>query len=155
MFRFIKNLKSLFCYIAILIYYDALFFCSKIPILNIFIFPLRVFSVLHKKKSNGERLCIAFHRMGPTFIKLGQFLSVRSDLVGNKIANDLTKLQDDLPAAKFYKINGDTKLAGLKEFYNNRNNPCKTIYNREGRKNLISNDLNGNNIEHLYIYKSE
>ncbi|MBT4989838.1 MAG: 2-polyprenylphenol 6-hydroxylase [Rickettsiales bacterium] len=105
MFRFIKNLKSLFCYIAILIYYDALFFCSKIPILNIFIFPLRVFSVLHKKKSNGERLCIAFHRMGPTFIKLGQFLSVRSDLVGNKIANDLTKLQDDLPAAKFYKIN--------------------------------------------------
>jgi hypothetical protein len=57
--------------------------------------------------------------------------------------------------AKFYKVNGDTKLAGLKEFYNNRNNPCKTIYNRDGRKNLISNDLNGNNIEHLYIYKSE
>jgi len=57
--------------------------------------------------------------------------------------------------AKFYKVNGDTKLAGLKEFYNNRNNPCKTIYNSRGIKNLISNDLNGNNIEHLYIYKSE
>ena len=35
--------------------------------------------------------------MGTTFIKLGQFLATRPDIIGNKLANDLEKLQDKLP----------------------------------------------------------
>lgn len=56
---------------------------------------------------------------------------------------------------KNYMVNGDTKLAGLKEFYDNRNNSCKTIINRDGKRNLITNDINGESIKHLYIYKAE
>jgi|TARA_B100001175_G_scaffold315266_1_gene326444 hypothetical protein len=56
---------------------------------------------------------------------------------------------------KKYKVNGDTKLAGLKEFYTNRNNSCKTIINRDGNRNLITNNVNGEKIEHLYIYIAE
>lgn len=56
---------------------------------------------------------------------------------------------------KLYYLNGDTKLAGLKTFYNNRNNPCITILNRDGIMNLITNDINGKSIKHLYIYKAE
>ncbi|MBT4922764.1 MAG: 2-polyprenylphenol 6-hydroxylase [Rickettsiales bacterium] len=100
-----KNIISLIYYLATLVYYDALFFCKKLPVINILILPLRIFTVLHLGKSRGERLCIAFNRMGPTFIKLGQLLSCRSDLVGAKMANDLSALQDSLPAAKFSKIN--------------------------------------------------
>ncbi len=45
----------------------------------------------------GERLRLAFAAMGPTFIKLGQALSTRADLVGEEIAEDLSDLQDNLP----------------------------------------------------------
>ncbi len=45
----------------------------------------------------GQRLAGALEALGPSFIKLGQALSVRADLVGEEIADDLSSLQDDLP----------------------------------------------------------
>ena len=36
--------------------------------------------------------------MGTTFIKLGQFLATRPDIIGENLAKDLEKLQDKLPA---------------------------------------------------------
>ncbi len=45
----------------------------------------------------GERLAAALQALGPTFIKLGQALSTRPDLVGDDVAADLTGLQDNLP----------------------------------------------------------
>ena len=35
--------------------------------------------------------------MGTTFIKLGQFLATRPDIIGKDLAKDLEKLQDKLP----------------------------------------------------------
>ena len=52
-------------------------------------------------KSSGEKLCDALEGMGTTFIKLGQFLATRPDIIGNKLANDLEKLQDKLPPFDF------------------------------------------------------
>jgi ubiquinone biosynthesis protein len=46
----------------------------------------------------GERLALAFQNLGPSFIKLGQALSTRSDLLGETMAADLSRLQDQLPA---------------------------------------------------------
>src|SRR6185437_10362143 len=45
----------------------------------------------------GERLAAALHAMGPSFIKLGQALSIRADLIGETMAADLATLQDRLP----------------------------------------------------------
>ncbi len=45
----------------------------------------------------GERLALALAQAGPTFIKFGQALSVRPDLVGNELAADLGSLRDRLP----------------------------------------------------------
>jgi ubiquinone biosynthesis protein len=45
----------------------------------------------------GQRLASALAEMGPTFIKLGQSLSTRSDLIGEQMAEDLSELQDKLP----------------------------------------------------------
>src|SRR6266851_4263740 len=45
----------------------------------------------------GERLATALQARGPSFIKLGQALSTRDDLVGEDIATDLSALQDRLP----------------------------------------------------------
>ncbi|MBW7836704.1 MAG: 2-polyprenylphenol 6-hydroxylase [Sphingomonadales bacterium] len=45
----------------------------------------------------GQRLAAALQAMGPTFIKAGQALSTRPDLVGEELALDLAALQDRLP----------------------------------------------------------
>jgi ubiquinone biosynthesis protein len=45
----------------------------------------------------GERLAAALQALGPSFIKLGQALSLRADLIGEEVASDLAMLQDRLP----------------------------------------------------------
>jgi ubiquinone biosynthesis protein len=47
--------------------------------------------------SRAERLSLAFSRLGPSYVKLGQFLSTRPDLVGASLAADLSELQDAMP----------------------------------------------------------
>ena len=45
-------------------------------------------------KSGESRLAAALTRLGPTYVKLGQFLATRPDVVGKAIATDLESLQD-------------------------------------------------------------
>ncbi|NGN44075.1 2-polyprenylphenol 6-hydroxylase [Mesorhizobium sp. CGMCC 1.15528] len=47
-----------------------------------------------KKRQRSERLAGAVARLGPSYVKLGQFLATRPDVVGNDIALDLALLQD-------------------------------------------------------------
>lgn len=47
------------------------------------------------------RLRMAFEELGTTFIKLGQMLSVRPDLIPPQIAQEFSKLQDDVAAEPF------------------------------------------------------
>ena len=56
-----------------------------------------------EQKTSGEKLCIALEGMGTTFIKLGQFLATRPDIIGEDLAKDLEKLQDKLPAFDTYE----------------------------------------------------
>jgi len=44
-----------------------------------------------------ERLRMAFSELGPTFIKLGQLLSARPDLITKPFADEFKKLQDEVP----------------------------------------------------------
>ena len=47
--------------------------------------------------NKNEELCNSIQKMGTTFIKLGQFLSTRPDIIGDEIARKLENLQDKLP----------------------------------------------------------
>jgi ubiquinone biosynthesis protein len=62
------------------------------------IFNLTTFKKDLEKKSPGERLKNAFLTLGPAFIKLGQFLATRPDIVGQEFSQELQKLQDQMPA---------------------------------------------------------
>ncbi len=48
----------------------------------------------HKDKNAGARLTLALQALGPVFIKFGQMLSTRRDLLPPEIANELAMLQD-------------------------------------------------------------
>ncbi len=45
----------------------------------------------------AKRLSAALTKLGPSYIKLGQFLATRADLIGPELARDLSHLQDRLP----------------------------------------------------------
>ncbi len=49
------------------------------------------------KRPRAERLRLALERLGPIFVKFGQMLSTRRDLMPTDIADELAKLQDQVP----------------------------------------------------------
>ena len=48
-------------------------------------------------QDEGERLSSSLESMGTTFIKLGQFLATRPDIIGDELSKKLENLQDKLP----------------------------------------------------------
>ena len=66
------------------------------------LFKILSFSFSPKKqidanKDEGERLSDSLESMGTTFIKLGQFLATRPDIIGEELSKKLENLQDKLP----------------------------------------------------------
>ncbi|MGL4833417.1 MAG: ubiquinone biosynthesis regulatory protein kinase UbiB, partial [Shewanella sp.] len=51
----------------------------------------------HPQKPAGQRLKLAMQELGPIYIKLGQMLSTRRDLLSDEWAHELAMLQDKVP----------------------------------------------------------
>jgi ubiquinone biosynthesis protein len=100
-FESFADIRRLFRAARVLARYDALVpgeYADKIPA------PLRlarwIFGRPSKKEREvppGARLARAFESLGPAYIKLGQVLATRPDLIGDDIALALETLQDRLP----------------------------------------------------------
>ncbi len=79
----------------------------KPPLLIKIFFFIVGFTFKEEEKNNklsaGEKLCNALQEMGTTFIKLGQFLATRPDIIGEDVSKKLEKLQDKLPAFGTYE----------------------------------------------------
>jgi len=78
--------------------HDALFPLESLGIAPALVAWARLFARRNDARRPGERLAAALQEMGPSFIKLGQALSTRADLLSEQVAADLAKLQDHLPA---------------------------------------------------------
>jgi ubiquinone biosynthesis protein len=64
--------------------------------------PLRfLFYALPRRRDTsapiGERIRLALEELGPIFVKFGQAISTRRDLLPSDIADELAKLQDEVP----------------------------------------------------------
>ncbi len=97
MVRNLRNILRLFKIALTLAKYGC------VDALEVFGFPKLPIWVLRKIEPNiangalGVRLAKAAVALGPSFIKLGQALSTRSDLLGAEMAGDLGQLRDRLP----------------------------------------------------------
>src|SRR6185295_10610755 len=98
--RTVRHLRRMASIARTLARYDALFPLTRIGAPSYALAPLRM-SVRPRRDIKdlrpGVRLARALHALGPSFIKLGQAFSVRPDLVGEELADDLATLQDHLP----------------------------------------------------------
>jgi ubiquinone biosynthesis protein len=97
--RNLRNLARLGSIGLILARHDALFPFAGVPVIAFYLRLARLFAPRRRRGAArpGERLAAALDEMGPSFIKLGQLLATRADLLGEEIAGDLTSLQDRLP----------------------------------------------------------
>jgi ubiquinone biosynthesis protein len=60
--------------------------------------PMRLIAwPLTRHQAKETRVTDALTSLGPSYIKLGQFLATRADLIGSELAEDLRHLQDKLP----------------------------------------------------------
>ena len=66
-------------------------------LVNIFSISLTKKDYELKNLNDEEKLCKSIEGMGTTFIKLGQFLATRPDIIGEKLSRQLEKLQDRVP----------------------------------------------------------
>jgi ubiquinone biosynthesis protein len=95
--RSIRNLHRLFTIARVLARHDALSLLEEqLPITRLFTTFMRGGRPAVAEGRPGQRLAAALIELGPTFIKLGQALSTRADLLGEEMAADLSELQDRL-----------------------------------------------------------
>lgn len=94
-----KNLKRYREIARILIKYGFTFIVEKLNIEGVaYKIPITNPPEEIKKMSNGEKVRRVFEELGPTYIKLGQILSTRKDLIDQDIIDELSKLRDDVEA---------------------------------------------------------
>jgi ubiquinone biosynthesis protein len=100
LFGFLRSLRHATRLVGIgvtLARHDALFLVEPLtgarPLFRI----VRLFRRRGTGARPGERLAAAFQEIGPAFVKLGQMLATRADLLGDEVAADLALLQDRLP----------------------------------------------------------
>jgi len=94
--RSLKNIARLLGIARILARHNALFLLERLEVAA----PVAVLARIFSRKAPGrpgQRLARALQEAGPSFIKLGQALSTRSDLLGEEFSADLSELQDRLP----------------------------------------------------------
>ena len=58
---------------------------------------------INPNEDEGEKLSSSLESMGTTFIKLGQFLATRPDIIGDELSKKLENLQDKLPPFSTYE----------------------------------------------------
>lgn len=99
MIRFVRNSFRLLAMARTLARYDALFPLALVPGGKLVAFLARLTAPFSRRSDlpPGKRLARALEELGPAFIKLGQTLATRSDLIGDDVAADLSSLQDRLP----------------------------------------------------------
>jgi len=125
MIRGLSHIGRLVGLARILAKYDALFVFARVPVVGELV-PLLAFALgptrVRAGLRPGQRLAAALTEAGPSFIKLGQALSTRADLIGEAMAADLSELQDRLPPFS----GAEARLAIADEF----GQPVEALFSR-------------------------
>ena len=126
-----KNIIRLLAIQKILFGYRLNELIDKIPILKpfkylFFFFPKKI----NNQSSLGERITRALEELGPIFVKFGQVISTRRDLLPADIANELAKLQD--------QVTPFAQSEAIKILENEYDKPLKEIFSKIDKKPLAA-----------------
>lgn len=98
--KYISRLFRLVRINYVLMRYNLAEFILAMPLFSAFRFLMYFnpyFWTANNKYTRGERVRLALENLGPIFVKAGQILSTRGDLIPEDILEELGKLQDQVP----------------------------------------------------------
>ncbi|MFW2438583.1 MAG: ubiquinone biosynthesis regulatory protein kinase UbiB [Arenicellales bacterium] len=98
--------------VRVLAYYNLDEYLTRITPLKPWLFLFHLFPRSKDNAPRGQRLREALEELGPVFVKLGQMLSTRPDLIPDDITSELSLLQDKVPP-----FPGDQALLILEQAY--------------------------------------
>jgi ubiquinone biosynthesis protein len=106
-------------------------FREIVRVLAYYGFGFIVDSTINKRKQKSpQNLRKACEELGPTFIKIGQILSTRPDLLSEAYINELSKLQDSVSPESFENVN--------KTFFSEFNKSIDEVFKYFDKKPLAS-----------------
>ena len=126
----VRNLKRLNEILLVLFEEGFDYLISKIKLKKYIPLQKRIRKTKKETTPNEVRLRKTLERLGPTFIKFGQVLSVRPDLLPKEYIRELEKLQDHVPPFSF----GEVK----KQVEEGLNQPLNKIFSEFEKKPIAS-----------------
>ena len=110
-FRINRSIRSIRRYLNIVRVLSAYGFDQALETLGLADMLVRSRRLLSKKDapdiarlSAAERMRLVLEELGPTFVKLGQLLSTRPDVIPLAFVHEFEKLQDDVPSFPFTEV---------------------------------------------------
>jgi ubiquinone biosynthesis protein len=110
-FRINRSIRSIRRYLDIVRVLSQYGFDQALEMLGLADMLVRSRRLLRRKNSPdiarlsaAERLRLALEELGPTFVKLGQLLSTRPDVIPHAFVHEFEKLQDDVPSFPFEDV---------------------------------------------------
>ena len=109
-----RNIKRLRQIVLVLAKYGLEHFFDRPSLERYLKIGKKVFWVKQENKrierlSLPQRIRLVLEELGPTFIKLGQVLSTRPDLISSKFSEEFSKLQDQVPAFSYNEVETQIK----------------------------------------------
>jgi len=113
MFRFLKinrNIRSIRRYLNIVRVLSTYGFDQVLEMLGLADMVVRSRRLFRRslpdlaRLTAAERMRLALEELGPTFVKLGQILSTRPDVIPQAFVREFEKLQDDVPSFPFEEV---------------------------------------------------
>jgi ubiquinone biosynthesis protein len=102
-----KNIKRLRQIINILIKYGFEYYVEQLGLMNLITKGGKIFKPKYSKIDQVPipvRARLALEELGPTFVKLGQILSTRADIIPLEYIKELEKLQDKVPPFSYVQV---------------------------------------------------